>query len=1029
MAREKPRKHLYVVALVGILFLLATTHLYLQGPTEGADSAGCKKIYMYPSFARIKSFDETHTKYASKYSLYLYREQGKDAIPAQEGEGFTALDGIPALFIPGNAGSYRQVRSIAAECSNLYFDDNINIVENPNTRNYDFFAADFNEDFTAFHGRTLLDQAEYLNEAVRFILLLYAHNASPPTSVLILAHSMGGVVSRVMPTLANYVPGSINTMVTLASPHSAAPLTFDGDILKVYLAADRFWYEAFNSPDVKGLPYSRLHNISLISITGGLLDSILPADYTSLGFLIPPTNGFTVYTTGIPDVWTPMDHLAIVWCRQFRRSVLRALMEIADFNSPHRTYPLEKRMAIMRHVFLSGFEEYAKQDSPLRLGTAKSISADRAVKLKFDLLKVITQSGPSAVWKSHDHFNTEQSFALFPLTEDSTVLILSDRPLDALREKGSSDSFLSVLLCQKEGESAFQQDFTSSSTKEFLELVCLDLLPSMNPVPRSSKDVSTLVESAFDGDKTPFNALYLDPQDLKGYENLVVVGKRLLAEAGFTIVQLSDQKSSEHIAGSDLFTLIRRGVDVSLLPNLAVNINIPGAWSSILAYKLRIKESSGNLFEPFIRQWRDDPYETKWHINLRGEKQILLSMHGIAPYTPFNTKKESHGLNLQIWADPQQSWSEENVTAVDLVLSVDWTASLKLLVLRYRLAVVSHCLAISVLVMMFQIIKYSQTGIFPDYLCSLSRLTDMDIMAFFAVALSLLTPLVKMRSVQVMLDVMDPVVLQDANEMNLSLHNDFDLNSFYLGLQESCLFPVGFLFYVMAVGTNFLLYHALTYAGSFVVILARQLSKVLRFKSRPPPEAKDTVVSSGVRRKFVGLALVLMLVPFHLPYQFAFVISFAVQVLTCIKILWNKGSVSQWSYHVSFLIMMLWVLPINIPVLVVFVHNLNVSWVTPFSSHHNFLAVAPILMLAELHSFYDDIIPLAGLVRGEGPQKAGNSWYRIVSVGLLGYTVGYSIIYGARHTYWLHHLFNIWCCWVLLVFFSNSSGRKLDKHH
>src|SRR3954447_23581370 len=44
---------------------------------------------------------------------------------------------------------------------------------------------------------------------------------------------------------------------------------------------------------------------------------------------------------------------------------------------------------------------------------------------------------------------------------------------------------------------------------------------------------------------------------------------------------------------------------------------------------------------------------------------------------------------------------------------------------------------------------------------------------------------------------------------------------------------------------------------------------------------------------------------------------------------------------------MLWVLPINILVLVVWVHNLAVHWLTPFSSHHNVLSIMPLLLLVE----------------------------------------------------------------------------------
>ena len=42
------------------------------------DPKGCRMSYMRPSYAHLSEFDTEHTRFASKYSLYLYREQGVD---------------------------------------------------------------------------------------------------------------------------------------------------------------------------------------------------------------------------------------------------------------------------------------------------------------------------------------------------------------------------------------------------------------------------------------------------------------------------------------------------------------------------------------------------------------------------------------------------------------------------------------------------------------------------------------------------------------------------------------------------------------------------------------------------------------------------------------------------------------------------------------------------------------------------------------------------------------------------------------
>lgn len=1003
MDRDVLRRPLYFVAFLGLLLFYLTAHDYLLSPKEGADAGQCREVSMFPSFARIRSFDQSHTKFASKFSLYLYREQGKDPIPENENEGFRTLDGIPALFIPGNAGSYRQMRSIAAEISNLYYDDNIHVVSNPNARNFDFFGADFNEDFTAFHGRTMLDQAEYLNEAIRFILLLYQNTPNPPTSILILAHSMGGIVARILPALENYVPGSINTIVTLSSPHSAAPLTFDGDILKIYLAIDMFWYDAFNDdPNSLGLARLRLHNVSLVSITGGLLDSVLPADYTTLGFLVPPSNGFSVYATGIPDVWTPMDHLAIVWCRQFRRQILRMLLELTDVNSPHRTYPLEQRMAIMRRHLLSGFEGYSKQD---RFPPSEN---ETHLTLKFDSKQSSRGALPHFIWKS-----TESNFLVTsnPLLNASTVSIISDTKLSLLPLAANS---IKILLCRKLGESSRTIDLTNLATKEIIELNCVDLAEKTNLIPRSARDVESIMDSSFDGHKSPFHALRLNPGDFQGYDELVIIDRRSMAKRkrGFIVVDLGLLKDTQHTLAKDMFTLITRGADISLLSSgpLAINLHISGAWSSILAYCLKIKglqQLQVGLFEPFVRQWKEEPYETKWHINLNSRNDLLISMHGIAPYTPFNQKPETRGLNLELWKDPQLDMNESEIETIDVVLKVDWGNSLKLLVMRYRLATISQCLAVTILATMFQFALYFSSGTFPDYIFGLLRVTQRNVMIPILITLSLLTPFTKLRIVQTVLNVIDPVVLQDPNELNLSLHEDFTLNSFFLGLQELVLSGVSWIFFFMAVGLNFLLYHVIQFFGLVAVSAASVISGIVLNTAGGTQEKK----LSSLRRKFITTALVVLAVLFYLPYQFAYMVSFVIQTITTIKTMAQNRPRSTRNYHISFLMMMLWVLPINVPVLIVFVHNLNIQWSTPFSSHHNFMAVAPIAALCEMHSFFPELMPLGG-----DKLRIGKKVYLKVTFAILGYTVFYCTMYGARHTYWLHHLFNLWCSWLLTGF-------------
>lgn len=57
----------------GILFVIAQSFL-----TRQLDPKGCQMSYMRPAFYHFSDFDTEHTRFATKYSLYFYREGGID---------------------------------------------------------------------------------------------------------------------------------------------------------------------------------------------------------------------------------------------------------------------------------------------------------------------------------------------------------------------------------------------------------------------------------------------------------------------------------------------------------------------------------------------------------------------------------------------------------------------------------------------------------------------------------------------------------------------------------------------------------------------------------------------------------------------------------------------------------------------------------------------------------------------------------------------------------------------------------------
>jgi hypothetical protein len=66
---------IFLAAVVGLAILAAILHSLV---TRQLDPGGCQVPRMGPMYKKFDEFDTEHTRFASKYSLYLYREHGID---------------------------------------------------------------------------------------------------------------------------------------------------------------------------------------------------------------------------------------------------------------------------------------------------------------------------------------------------------------------------------------------------------------------------------------------------------------------------------------------------------------------------------------------------------------------------------------------------------------------------------------------------------------------------------------------------------------------------------------------------------------------------------------------------------------------------------------------------------------------------------------------------------------------------------------------------------------------------------------
>ncbi|SCU81395.1 LANO_0B02938g1_1 [Lachancea nothofagi CBS 11611] len=970
----KPQTVSLRVIALGLLFILVAVLTSLSKQFSGADSPQCRPVYMYPSYARIDGLDERYTTLAKKYHLYLYREQSKDRDPLENGE--LQLDGIPVLFIPGNAGSFRQARSIAAASATLYFDE-AESIENPNTKNLDVFTADFNEDFTAFHGRTMLDQAEYLNDAVGYILSLYRstqdQTGPSPQAVLVIGHSMGGVVARVMPTLKNYIPESINTYITLSAPHAVSPVTFDGDMLKIYKRITNFWESEFKD---RSSFFAR--NVSLISITGGVLDSILPSDFTIIEEIVPYSNGFTTYTTTIPDVWTPIDHLAIVWCDQLRRVLAHILLESVDVQSPSKSIPLEDRLRLYRKNLLSGLEDYAAQDMSINsMPSAKGSffdSLEDFSEVKINEKLVLTDP----------YVHSRSRFNLFTVpesTEDLQFAILTTVPS------------LNVQFCQrnlvkldKKGSSQGWKAKCFSATSDFVK------------VPRSASDSQYPSDSSSGEQEEPFHLLLVNETLLSSYDFIVVESSEEIYENNnFVIAELTNRKTKRLIDDNPFkifFTgllSMRKIVDSSLLVS---TFDMTGLYSSIVSYRVKSLVSEGSpLFEPFFKQSIDKPFETKWHVNLKQGPQDI-NFHSVAPFVTLNSS-DFKSLKLTFINPPGIDLS--------IILEVNWPLTIKMLFIRFRLSIAAFTIGFVALIAAYQFRNYSTTGQFVAFDTAMDRVLNRHWIAMFTL-IGLLIPLSSL------INYSSIAYFANLKQWVMPTSNSSSVGTFFLGVSELFMWWLGPFFLLMTIASVYVVYRLIALLEAVAGWTAtksrsvREMSRNDQFGSR--------IIDGHFQnaRQLAGALIIIIAVIFYIPYQFAFIVLTVLQALFCVKLAVSctrKEVQNLQNFNNTILMLMIFLVPINAPIVMVFMRNFAIRWETPFRSHHNFLAVLPIILLIESNARYR--MPLKTSSRD------------LISVAILVWLLHmslYSFIFGTRNLYWLHHLFNSLCAMLFLKTFA-----------
>ncbi|KAH9912392.1 PGAP1-like protein-domain-containing protein [Fomitopsis serialis] len=634
------RSHWQAIGFLGAYALLCVLIFYRAGLdiVKTLSPQGCRMSWMSPSYVLQAGLDHSWTPLASRYSLFLYREVG------WEGPG--ELRGSPVLFIPGNAGSSHQVRSIASSATRQYFSSPYHVeaaFEHGPQRPVDFFALEFNEDLSAFDGHTLDAETAYARAAVDYILSLY----EKPTSIILLGHSMGGTVAVSLLPHPN-----VSALITMSTAHTLPPARLDRRIDSI-LASNREILRDDSTP--------------VLSLCGGATDLLVPAESCILPVPEADDGGSTfyrrtVFTSALEGAWTGVGHKEMVWCHQVRWRVARAVIELAaaaEHSTKVRGQVLDKWLRD-GHAPPASFVDDGVGDHRDTI----DLSALRPEEVHYSdalLLRRPTQSHTYLLPIPNTPTQSNSLFTLY-LSRGSIAPISPHNPLP-LR--------VSVYLCSSSTHTSCPR-LSPTILKLVPEPVPDKPFPAPDEGSDESEGVVVFVANVPIGtsEQQSYVAVLIEDADGRGW-----------VTAGFA----GDEPIVKDVG---MFGLIWAGSKLDFpASTLRTEVVFPKLLSSsLVVYRLksslRDAATCKDALMPPLLEHTSDHFETHYFSLLQSQphQATLLHSHASGPFvsTPL------HGFNLIVYTSNDQPCSVEN-----LYISINWWGTLGRWGTRYAQAVIA----------------------------------------------------------------------------------------------------------------------------------------------------------------------------------------------------------------------------------------------------------------------------------------------------------------------------------------------------
>lgn len=988
-----PRPALFVGLLIACLCGVLVSFAYL--PRMLNMRMECRMSRMYPSYVvhddQLREFSRSSSPLMHKYSLREYREASL-FVPTKVNDRL--LHVMPILFIPGNAGSFAQVRSMASSAFYQYWTSN---VDGPRPDMDDvpgptaWFAVDFNEDFSAFHGKTLEDQAFYVNEVVRYLRELYPapedqflRGSERNMTVGIVGHSMGGIVARLAMSLPNASPSSIDTIVTLSTPHAFPPVPFERSMEMVYERIHRSIND--DGPLV-------------VSLAGGVLDTQLSSDAASLTLDdadSPPELRVSSFTTAVASLWSSVDHLAIVWCDQLRYRIARAFLRDyahfgRDFRLRAQANVREQRRELWRLMLGITDDAARAEDKALSLATsdvgpaAKLMMAPNIIPLhlggrdpivlvnkpnaRVEVIDIISPPGPRQMYVGD--MSEEDEALAFELVTNYALGQSRDftAPVPLTTE-------LFISLCVRMTDKPLENWPTNAWCHPILPNGAERLPLSLDPT-RSNDTLFPNAHILYDAPSATLFRVHLSNALLRMHD-ISAIRVEYTLDPAFIPTQMNVPTVLKFGWTEDK-PLVLRGAPGWLSPKTwslpGVNVtellssyvehgplwewNMPDIDSSLLAYTFElIPAPCASRLEPpppstapvarFISASTGDARVfPSLHTMSRNVMQVAL--HGMAP---FMREPKHRGTRFQFWLlddyDGTSFGGTYNANCplpyAALRASVHWRASIGLLVLRYRLALLAWPLGVLALARM---LTPPGADVRASPMAALFRLTHG-------------------RGLLILL--LAPLALHVCVFFGASL--GVPRYTLGIGITSLRFWWLGPVLAMLATSIAMLMCKALEMIMFVVYMVVRRVPRFLP-STAPPSRAQQwpskLMWLAWAKQRTTWLTAIVVTALFVLlPYQVLILLCAMIHLYTTcrtymamceakrhVSSLHDTQNVWRLRYdeHAWLMQFLVWLLPLQAPVLVVWVRNVNAGVLMGFArTEHNVVAVAPLLVLIFLES-------------------------------------------------------------------------------